>query len=398
MAGAVPRRAAPVHCDRSGQGVTVTDPPRVTVAGSLSEVEPARWASLATGWPVELSHAWLRAEEGRTAAAQWYLLAWRPDGRLLGALAAYLFDGPITHTAYPVQSVLRGTSQDLDPALHPSLVCVAPGSYRPGLLSDRTLDPESTMRVREALLTAFEEHARDLGCAAISVMHVSGGDTGLAGLLAGRGYAKALVSADAVLRVPAGSFPDYLATLPPDRRRKVRRERRTFLDSGVTVHAGGAELLTESLAPLLVDHYRRYGHPADERGVLDRFHRVRRQGELRVFLARAGDEIAGFSAFFTDGADRLVGRLYAARSAGAFEYFNLVYYEPITAAARDGIRAIHYGSESFDAKVFRGCTLRPLYGHFGSVAGHAGTLSRMAYERCAAERTRLRDFVPYLAE
>lgn len=369
----------------------MTDSPRVTVAASLADVAPAEWAAMATGWPIELSHAWLAAEEGRVATAQFYLLARHPDGRLLGALAAYLFDGPITHTAYPVHCVLLGSVPRTGSTFHPSLVCVAPSSYRPGLLWDRRLGTTSVTRVQMALIAAFEEHARRLGCAAISFMNVAARDDGLTGPLTARGYERALVSANAVVRVPRGSFDDYLASLRPDRRRKVNRERRTFVAAPVTVDTGGAELLSERLVPLLVDHYRRYGHRADENGVLDRFRRVRLQGELAVFLARTGDEVVGFSAFFRDGTDRLVGRLYAARPAGVYEYFNLVYYEPLVAAARDGIHEIHYGSESFDAKVYRGAILRPLYGYFAAPGERHPALPRVVRERCLAERARLRE-------
>ena len=43
------------------------------------------------------------------------------------------------------------------------------------------------------------------------------------------------------------------------------------------------------------------------------------------------------------------------------EYFNLVYYATVRIAAEQGLRWVHPGIESADAKALRGARLRPLW-------------------------------------
>jgi hypothetical protein len=47
--------------------------------------------------------------------------------------------------------------------------------------------------------------------------------------------------------------------------------------------------------------------------------------------------------------------------AGSREYFNLCYYAQIECAERLGVRWLHAGTKSVDAKAFRGARLRPLW-------------------------------------
>jgi hypothetical protein len=57
----------------------------------------------------------------------------------------------------------------------------------------------------------------------------------------------------------------------------------------------------------------------------------------------------------------MVGFDYAALP-GAYEYFTVAFYEPIRYAYAHGLRRIHLGRESYQAKVRRGARLRPLWG------------------------------------
>ena len=49
------------------------------------------------------------------------------------------------------------------------------------------------------------------------------------------------------------------------------------------------------------------------------------------------------------------------RCPGRWEYFNVVFYEPIAYAAAHGLAWIDYGTEALLAKLLRGSTLRTLW-------------------------------------
>jgi predicted N-acyltransferase len=353
--------------------------------GSLAELDRTKWMELADGWPVELSYDWLRYEEGRVAARCVYLVVVDDTGRYLGAAVAYLFDGTGHHTAYPVHEVLLGASHYPAPAVGdraarlrelaerlrararfiPSLVCVSPSSYQPGLLWRRRSDLTEQSLVVEGVLDMFADASNAMGATASAVLFVPGTSTPLIEGLRRAGYHPARLGANSVLRLPFTSFDDYVLSLPPQRRRKVTRERARFAGLGPVIKTGGPELLDHDCAKLAAAHYRRYGHETSIPAVLDRFARIERQAPLRVVTASVDGRLVGFSAFLVD-TGRFIGRMYGSDSGGYFEYFNLVYYEPIRLAIEDRVKEIQYGSETYDAKVFRGCQLTPLVGYFTS--------------------------------
>jgi hypothetical protein len=101
------------------------------------------------------------------------------------------------------------------------------------------------------------------------------------------------------------------------------------------------------------------------------------------------------------GTDRLVGLALAyrwrdtlyLRSVGfdyaalrdAYEYFNLVYYEPIRWAAGNGVRKMHFGVEAYDAKVRRGAVLQPLWAVLTSTAPQLSEVDSAAWNSKSVE-------------
>lgn len=172
---------------------------------------------------------------------------------------------------------------------------------------------------------------------------------------------------DAWIPLPAGGWEEYLGSLPSSRRAgMIRRDRRAFLRAGYeVVHTTLGECYLQA-AGLLACTERRYGHDAD---VEDLAESIRIQAdalgaEARVLLLRRpGEDPVGYCLYYMWGDTvylRAAGFDYD-RLAGAAEYFNLVYYEPVVVAGENGKRWLHAGIEAAEAKVLRGAELRPMW-------------------------------------
>jgi predicted N-acyltransferase len=167
---------------------------------------------------------------------------------------------------------------------------------------------------------------------------------------------------DAVLRLPGAGFDDYLAAFRSGRRRAIRRELAAFERAGYRIEIGGLHGQAAALAPLLAAVQGRHG-------ASDSVQRMRRYlvaqerafgDQATVFRCLRGDRLAGFSLFYEHG-DALWGRVagldYAQAERDAAVYFNVACYAPIHHAYRRGLRRVHWGPGSYDAKVFRGADL-----------------------------------------
>lgn len=83
---------------------------------------------------------------------------------------------------------------------------------------------------------------------------------------------------------------------------------------------------------------------------------------------------------------RLAGFDYRALR-GAFEYFNVVFYLPLRYLYRTGLRRLHLGRESYDAKLRRGATPTPLWSLAAFEAAPpkpGGVCAARGWNRCAA--------------
>lgn len=177
-----------------------------------------------------------------------------------------------------------------------------------------------------------------------------------------------LLTTDAWVSVPEGGWTEWLRSLPSKGRRdSVKQEVKAFDAAGyVLTRAPLSECYAEA-AGLLADTQKRYGHPYDL-GVLTESFRLQSvaMGDKAqvLFAVRPGERPVGFSLFYVHGdtlAVRAVGFDYDRLVRGAAEYFNLVYYASVRIAIENGLRWIHPGIESPDAKALRGARLRPLW-------------------------------------
>ncbi|GGW75798.1 GNAT family N-acetyltransferase [Streptomyces caelestis] len=349
---------------------------------------------------------WLQTAEQRSAGACHYAVL-RRDGSPVGALVGYetlpdswFFTNPValltqsTSTLEPFldeteRSELLAAAGQLTQAqarLYPALVSVLPSGYLPGLLRGAGADGTVTEQLADELGRLADEH----GYATTAVMHVREEDTDLRERLVGRGYLPFASVGDCVLHTPWDDFDDYLASLTSPRPNRIRREIRSFTESGAVLRETPLNALGEEHARLHALHMRRYGHEAEVAASRQLIANIQAHptGRGRVLEARRGDELVGFVVFYELGQTfhpKMIG--IAEGEKRAFTYFNLTYYGLIRIALAEGIRCIGYGPEAYEAKALRGCSLERRVNHvlvpreFRGPATRAAELVDRAYRR-----------------
>jgi hypothetical protein len=226
-------------------------------------------------------------------------------------------------------------------------------------------EPAHIAAVREALARRAFSLARDEGLF-VAAAYLDDEDAGACQrALGGADHAIKLGEA-AAIPVPSGTLDDFVATLPPDRRRKARRDWRLFDAAGLRVEVMPVAEAVADGAPLVAAVKRRYGVPDDPRLATYR---------LRQWLAAAAGEYLAFAV--RDRYDRVVTISFALRYGNSLEvheigmvdddpvrhlgYLEAGFYQPIRYAQRHGCVSIELGMGALGPKQHRGATLTSLW-------------------------------------
>ncbi|MFI2431552.1 GNAT family N-acetyltransferase [Streptomyces sp. NPDC018693] len=334
----------------------------------LGGISPDAWESLAAG-RLYSSADWLRfcATDigGRTATG-----TVRTEDGAVPVTA--VTEEPNSFYQWHTQLTARGL-----PSPDPSGLLVGQRrGYRTSLLTRDGIDAD---KAAPGLLDAVRALAARLpgsellpeaapGRPAPSVAAFLATEDALALCAAGAGAVPVLLTTDAWVSVPEGGWEAWLRTLPSKGRRdSVKQEVKAFAAAGYEITRVPLADSYEEAAGLLAATQKRYGHPYDLGVLTESFRRqaaaMGPKAEV-LFCARPGEPPVGFSLFYVHGDTlyvRAVGFDYERLVRGAAEYFNLVYYASVRLAADAGLRWIHPGIESPDAKALRGARLRPLW-------------------------------------
>ncbi|MEV4344502.1 GNAT family N-acetyltransferase [Actinoplanes sp. NPDC049596] len=165
----------------------------------------------------------------------------------------------------------------------------------------------------------------------------------------------------AELEISGRTVDDYVSTLPRKRAQEVRREMRQARRAGLEFAVEALAQACDEGGPLIAQTMRRYGHDwTGERGVRSLRRHAGAFGDTAVvFTCRREGKLLGLCVAYAWGGAllvRMVGLDYA-ELVGAYEYFNVAYYEPIDYAARNGIGRVIFGTGSLPAKTNRGARL-----------------------------------------
>ena len=243
--------------------------------------------------------------------------------------------------------------------LYPVVTAVAPG-YTSGICRSPSL-PEPDAAIC-ALLDGLEHEGRVREAGAVAFLYLPE-DPGsrLERLAMACGYRPAVVAGRCVLDVAWSTFDDYLSSRTRTRRKSIRAEVERF-GAELEVEVTGVEGLTDALVPLHARWRAKHGHPVAEDELRRQYAAIRERlgPAVRLFVARRGGRPVAFAQFYEhEGTlySRAIGFDYE-RVEGSFAYYNLLFYEPLRHAMAQGIRALDYSFESYEAKLGRGCRLQ----------------------------------------
>ncbi|MFD5467361.1 GNAT family N-acetyltransferase [Kitasatospora sp. NPDC127059] len=331
--------------------ITVTDRPDAGIFTRLGLPAPAFWRS-------ELDRFHLVQRRG--GADVHYLVARDGRGATVGLLPVYLASPPWEAVVDP--ALILGTAAPEPPATgSPSRLCLAGsgGAYGNHLVVGASVADPAAVAV--ALVERARALAADAGCRQVLLPHLDEVQSSwLDGCLA---TALATgVREKAVLPVLWDSFDEYLAWLSVNGRRRVRLERRAFLEGAVEVREESLPELAAALAPLAAQTEHRYGHDITVEQVEFYLTMLGMDLDCVTLVAYRDGRPVGFS-LTIDRGDRWIMRSWGCDYASPGPeplYFNMVFHEVISRAIERRVPLIDFGVGSLTAKTQRGCRPEPL--------------------------------------
>lgn len=342
--------------------------------------EDARWWRFTEGTDLhEVRYLEVR-EDGQAVALAPLLITEKAGGllfydppRLAGTAGALAQPELLDPSDQQRWAELTATLPDVDQ--YPSLALATFGNHH-GVVHD----PARTVDQRRAVMAALPElllqAADELGCRSVALLYIGESDAADVDESASRaGYASTLLGAEGVLELPDTSWEGYLAGLSKRRRYQARKELRIYEAAGFrTVIRTGPDAFSEDLVALQVAHRAKYGLPGGEDRVRRELYAVRDElGEsCVVFSAERDGQMSSFTLYLRT-RDALFARTGGTLPDAKGCYFAVDYHETARWAVVNGIRRVHYGMAAYEAKVTRGCGLRPRWGWFAFQGAQADT-------------------------
>ncbi len=193
------------------------------------------------------------------------------------------------------------------------------------------------------------------------------------------------------------SFEDFLAALSSRKRKQIRRERRTAMESGLTIrHLAGDDLRPEHWDAFWRFYQdtgsRKWGSPYLTRAFFDLVQERMRDDALLILAERNGRPVAGALNFI--GRETLFGRYWGCVEHHDCLHFELCYHRAIDAAIEMGLKRVEAGAQG-EHKLARGYLPVPTYSlHWIADPG----FRRAVAEYLEAEREAVGEDIAILSE
>ena len=328
--------------------------PTLKIIENLADIPAAKWDALACDDPF-LSHAYLYALQTSgcvTSEVGWlaqFITLWQ-DEQLIGAMPLYLKSHSFGEFVFDWAWAEAYHQHGL--RYYPKLVCTIPFTPVTGARF-MVASSQNTDEVREQLLNAALQLAKDIGVSSLHCLFLNDADT------------QEAQSQGMMLRQDVQfhwqnpgyqSFDEFLATLSRDKRKRIKQERRKVQDSGIELQCVTCKNATADqwiFFAACYAHTRQQHHspPALNADFFQRIATTMQQNALLVIATRDGTPIASALNFFTD--DVLYGR-----SWGTFEFhsglhFETCYYQAMEFCIERGIKTFEGGAQG-EHKLARG--------------------------------------------
>jgi predicted N-acyltransferase len=327
---------------------------RLGTVESLHDIAAADWNRMSGDSSPFVRHEFLSALEisgcvgpGSGWAPQ-HMLAWHGDNgdaRLVGAVPLYIKEH--SYGEYVFDWAWANAYARAGASYYPKLVVAVPFTPATG---PRILGSGD---VADRLIDAVTEHAERSG---VSSLHWLFTDSPTSARLSDHGLLTRIGHQYHWHNAGYGSFDDFLAAFPAQRRKKLKRERRRVAEAGIHMTQRHGGELEESDWDLFYEFYlstiQRHGAIA----YLNRefFHLLGRDMADSIVMSTAwhGDRIVA-AALNLRGADTLYGRYWGCAADYHSLHFETCYYAPIEHCIGEGLARFEAGAQG-EHKFSRG--------------------------------------------
>ena len=159
-------------------------------------------------------------------------------------------------------------------------------------------------------------------------------------------------------------FDAYLRRFPSKRRATIRSELRRYEQSGARVQVLPTSEVREEILGMTAAHMKTHGGLSDP-VAMDRLLQMQSEvfGNAALAFCSVRDGTIWSSATTISYGDTLYARSFGRRPGQGvpFEYFVVSYYEPILYCIRMGLKWLHVGAGSSEAKALRGGEAQQLW-------------------------------------
>ncbi|UTW54270.1 GNAT family N-acetyltransferase [Kordiimonas sp. SCSIO 12610] len=152
------------------------------------------------------------------------------------------------------------------------------------------------------------------------------------------------------------TFDDFLNALSSRKRKQIRKERRTALENGITIHHFSGDDLKEEHWDAFFEFYidtgnRKWGQPYLNRQFFSEINKRMADKIVLMMCERGGDYIAGALNFI--GSDTIYGRHWGCIEDHPCLHFETCYYQAIEYAINHGLKCVEAGAQG-PHKIARG--------------------------------------------
>lgn len=346
------------------------------------------WKYLDSDKSIYCSYEWLKSVEGMLGNKSCYIIAKNENGELVGGVSCYIIDNLNIYAFYNIpkfftdKSIFDETKRYcIDKAVltelystlsrnleeyYPILISCSPYGYKSSFIFSKNIDNITKKKVAEVIIKEFNDLSTKLKVKLSAFLYIEKEEREeLYSILNKYNYKCFFTEGNIHLPIRWSSFDNYLNSLNGNRRKKIRKEIETFNKMSFTIKKKGCKIFGKETAKLQSNLQKKYGHGGDISRLKKGYRRITKYLSKYVtnFIIEKDNNIYGVGIFY------LKDNKYYAKAAGfdynliegSYAYFNLVFYEPIRDSILNGIKEIDYGIGSVEAKLLRGCIIKPLF-------------------------------------
>lgn len=327
----------------------------VRILSSIDELSPPAWDAVAGDQNPFTRYAFLAALERAGCLGERF--GWIPQHiavfagpRLVAAAPMYLKDN--SYGEFVFDWAWADAYARHGHAYYPKLVVGVP--YTPATGPRVMVAPDTDGdEVRDVLIRAALDHARDLGVSSVHWLFTTDVDTRA---LEQRGFLRRVGCQFHWHNHGYRNFDEFLATFSSKKRKQVRRERRRVIDAGVTVEVLHGDEVNDEQWQVFHDFYcstfhRKSGYPTLSLEFFRELGNAMPQNVVLVLASHGSRYVAG--AFNVRGGDTLYGRHWGCSETFDGLHFELCYYRTLEYCIQQGLMRFEAGAQG-EHKVSRG--------------------------------------------